>query len=143
MRLRNERRAYLAELVSDEVVAEWLGSEGGGPQYRKTLRQMGKDGWLGIGWPREYGGQARTPIEQYIFADEVQRAGFPLPFLTLGSVAPTLMKFGTDEQKARFLPPILRGELNFSIGYSEPEAGTDLAALRTRAGRDGDAYIVN
>jgi hypothetical protein len=104
---------------------------------------MGVDGWLGIGWPKEFGGQGRSAIEQFIFFDEVQRAGFPIPFLTLCTVGPTLIKYGTEEQKARFLPAILRGELHFAIGYSEPSAGTDLASLRTRAVRDGDDYVVD
>jgi alkylation response protein AidB-like acyl-CoA dehydrogenase len=141
--LRAELRAYLAELITDEARQELNGSEGGGPQYTRILKQLGSDGWLGIGWPKEYGGQDRSPIEQYIFAEEIQRAGFPLPFLTLGTVAPTIMQFGTDEQKERFLPPILRGESQFAIGYSEPEAGTDLASLKTTAVRDGDEYVVD
>jgi 3-oxocholest-4-en-26-oyl-CoA dehydrogenase alpha subunit len=141
--LRAELRAYLAELITDEARQELNGSEGGGPQYTGILKQLGSDGWLGIGWPKEYGGQDRSPIEQYIFSEEIQRAGFPLPFLTLGTVAPTIMQFGTDEQKERFLPPILRGESQFAIGYSEPEAGTDLASLKTTAVRDGDEYVVD
>jgi alkylation response protein AidB-like acyl-CoA dehydrogenase len=141
--LRAELRAYFAELITDEARQELSGSEGGGPQYTRILEQLGSDGWLGIGWPKEYGGQDRSPIEQYIFAEEIQRAGFPLPFLTLGTVAPTIMQFGTDEQKERFLPPILRGELQFAIGYSEAEAGTDLASLKTTAVRDGDEYVVD
>jgi len=141
--LRAELRAYFGELVTEELRAELRDSEGGGPEYTRILKQLGEDGWLGIGWPKEYGGQDRSPIEQYIFAEEVQRAGFPLPFLTLGTVGPTIMQFGTDEQKNRFLPPILRGELHFAIGYSEPEAGTDLASLKTTAVRDGDEYVVN
>jgi alkylation response protein AidB-like acyl-CoA dehydrogenase len=104
---------------------------------------MGADGWLGIGWPREYGGQGRSALEQHIFFDEVQRAGFPIPLLTLNTVGPTIMRHGTDAQRARYLPPILRGELHFSIGYTEPEAGTDLASLKTRAVLDGDVYVVN
>ncbi len=104
---------------------------------------MGADGWLGIGWPVEVGGRARPAIEQYIFFDEVQRAGFPIPFLTLCTVGPTLMKYGTEEQRAKMLPAILRGELHFAIGYSEPEAGTDLASLKTRAVRDGDDYVIH
>src|SRR5262245_53450604 len=107
------------------------------------MRRLGADGWLGVGWPREYGGQGRSPVEEYLFFDEIQRTDFPIPFLTLCAVGPTLAKHGTDEQKARILPAILRGELHFAIGYSEPEAGTDLASLRTRAVRDGDDYIVN
>jgi len=94
---------------------------------------MGDDGWLGVGWPKEYGGQGRTPAEQFIFYDEAQRAGVPMPLVTLNTVGPTLMRFGTDEQKEYFLPRILAGELHFAIGYTEPAAGTDLASLRTRA----------
>ena len=142
-KLKAELRAYFQELVTPELLDEISGSEGGGPLYTKALRRMGADGWLGIGWPVEVGGRARPAIEQYVFFDEVQRAGFPIPFLTLCTVGPTLMKYGTDEQKARMLPAILRGELHFAIGYSEPEAGTDLASLRTRAVREGDTYVVN
>ncbi|MBZ0232545.1 MAG: acyl-CoA dehydrogenase family protein [Deltaproteobacteria bacterium] len=141
--LRDELRAYFAELITPDLLAEVQGTDGGGPLYTRALRRMGVDGWLGIGWPAEYGGRARPAMEQFIFFDEVQRAGFPIPFLTLCTVGPTLMKFGTDEQKAAFLPRILRGELHFSIGYSEPGAGTDLASLTTRAVRDGDDYVVN
>jgi 3-oxocholest-4-en-26-oyl-CoA dehydrogenase alpha subunit len=140
--LREELRAYFAELITDALHQELRGSEGGGPEFRRILKKLAEDGWLGIGWPVEYGGQGRSPIEQLIFAEEVQRAGFPLPFLTLGTVGPTIMQFGTEEQKQRFLPAILRGEALFAIGYSEPDAGTDLAALKTRAVRDGDAYVI-
>jgi acyl-CoA dehydrogenase len=104
---------------------------------------MGKDGWLTLGWPREYGGQERSAMEQLIFTDEAAIAGAPVPFLTINSVAPTIMHFGTPEQKSFFLPRISAGELHFSIGYSEPEAGTDLASLRTTAVKDGDDYVVN
>ncbi len=141
--LRDELRGYFAELMTPELEEEIRGSEGGGPLYRKALRKMGADGWLGIGWPKEYGGQGRTPVENFLFADEVQRAGFPLPFLTLNTVGPTLMQFGSDEQKRELLPRILRGECHFCIGYSEPGAGTDLASLKTRAVREGDHYVVN
>ncbi len=141
--LRDELRAYFARLFTPALQEELLHSEGGGPHYSTALKQMGKDGWLGIGWPKEYGGQDRTPLEQFIFFDEVQRAGFPIPLLTLNTVGPTIMKLGTPEQKAGFLPPILRGELHFSIGYTEPEAGTDLASLKTKAVRDGDDYIID
>ena len=142
--LKEELRAYFARLITEDVRAEYAGGgEGGGPLYTKVLRQMGADGWLGIGWPKEFGGLDRPAIEQHIFFDEVQRAGFPIPFLTLCTVGPTLIKYGTDEQKAKILPAILRGEVHFAIGYSEPSAGTDLASLRTRAVRDGDDYVVD
>jgi alkylation response protein AidB-like acyl-CoA dehydrogenase len=142
-RLKSELRAYLADLITPDARAEWARSEGGGPLYRKILQKLGADGWLGIGWPKEFGGQDRPPIEQYIFFDEVQRAGYPIPFLTLCTVGPTLMKYGTEEQRAKFLPAILRGECHFAIGYSEPGAGTDLASLKTKAIKDGDHYVVN
>jgi 3-oxocholest-4-en-26-oyl-CoA dehydrogenase alpha subunit len=141
--LRDELRAYFEKLMTPELVAELsAGGEGGGPQYRRAMKKMGRDGWLGIGWPKEYGGQNRTPLEQFLFADEVQRVGFPLPFLTLNTVGPTLMAYGTEEQRAEFLPRILAGELHFAIGYSEPGAGTDLASLTTTATRDGDEWVI-
>jgi alkylation response protein AidB-like acyl-CoA dehydrogenase len=104
---------------------------------------MGRDGWLGVGWPREYGGRGLGPVEQQIFVNEAARADVPLPAVTLQTVGPTLQAHGTAEQKDFFLPRILAGEVHFAIGYTEPEAGTDLAALRTRAVRDGEVYVVN
>jgi hypothetical protein len=144
-KLRDHLRAYFAAMMTDELKAEIQrsGEGGGGPLYHQALQKMGADGWIGIGWPVEYGGQGRTPIEQFIFSDEVQRAGFPLPFLTINSVGNTIMQFGTEEQKKEFLPRILQGKLHAAIGYTEPEAGTDLASLRTRAVKDGDDYIIN
>jgi alkylation response protein AidB-like acyl-CoA dehydrogenase len=110
---------------------------------RRVVRQMGTDGWLGIGWPTEYGGQGRSALEQFIFFDESMRSGAPVPMLTINTVGPTIMQFGTDEQKDFFLPKILGGEIHFCIGYTEPGAGTDLAALKTRAVRDGEEYVIN
>jgi alkylation response protein AidB-like acyl-CoA dehydrogenase len=104
---------------------------------------MGSDGWLGIGWPTEFGGQGRGPVEQLVFYEEVQRAGAPYPLVTLNTVGPTLIAHGTPEQQRKYLPGILAGEIHFAIGYTEPEAGTDLASLRTRAIRQGDHYLVN
>ncbi|WP_428953657.1 acyl-CoA dehydrogenase family protein [Streptomyces sp. cg35] len=104
---------------------------------RRVLRRMGAEGLLGLGWPVECGGQGRGADEQFVFFDEAYRAGAPVSMVTLNTVGPTLMKYGTEEQKAYFLPRILSGDLVFAIGYSEPSAGTDLASLRTRAVRDG------
>src|SRR5512139_2795075 len=127
-RFRDELRAYLARMMTPALVAELAeGGEGGGPEFRRAMKQMGRDGLLGVSWPREYGGQARSAVEQFLFADEVQAAGFPLPFLTLNTVGPTLREYGTPEQSRSFCPRILAGELFFAIGYSEPGAGTDLA----------------
>ncbi len=136
--LQAELRSYFAALV-----VEVEGAPGEEATYTRYIRRMGQDGWLGLGWPKEYGGQARGPIDQMIFVEESHWAGVPLPLLTLNSVGPTLMALGTDEQKQRILPGILRGEVHFSIGYTEPSAGTDLAALQTRAVRDGDEYVIN
>ena len=140
--LRDELRAYFTGLMTDDI-RTGLGGATSGPLYRSVVRQIGSDGWLGIGWPKEYGGQGRSAMDQFLFFDEAMRAGAPVPFVTLNTVGPTLIAFGTDEQKARFLPGILAGELIFAIGYSEPEAGTDLASLRTKAVRDGEEYVVN
>jgi alkylation response protein AidB-like acyl-CoA dehydrogenase len=133
--------------MTPELSAELAGGEttltGKDSAYCRIIRQMGKDGWLGIGWPTEYGGQNRTMMEQLIFGDEATLAGAPIPLLTMNSVGPTIMEYGTPDQKAFFLPQILSGELHFAIGYSEPDAGTDLASLRTRAERDGDGWIIN
>ena len=141
--LRHELRAYYAELLTDEV-RRAVGDVGeSGEMWCEVVRTIGKDGWLGIGWPTEFGGQGRPATDQYIFFDETRRAGAPFPFVTVNTVGPTIMRFGSDEQKAFFLPGILAGEINFAIGYTEPESGTDLASLRTRAVRDGDEYVVN
>jgi len=141
--LRKELREYFAGLLTPEVRAE-LGHAGeGNPQFRALVRRLGADGWLGLGWPKQYGGQGRDAIDQFILFDEVQRAGAPFPFVTVNTVGPTLMAFGTEEQKHRYLPGILSGDINFAIGYTEPEAGTDLASLRTRAVRDGDEWRIN
>ncbi|MDQ1395371.1 MAG: 3-oxocholest-4-en-26-oyl-CoA dehydrogenase alpha subunit [Acidimicrobiaceae bacterium] len=141
--LRQELRAYYGRILTPEVEDE-LGKAGAvGPLVRRIVRRMGEDGWLGIGWPKEYGGQGRSAIEQFVFFDESMRAGAPVPMLTINTVGPTIMNFGTDEQKDFFLPRILRGEIHFCIGYTESGAGTDLASLKTRAVRDGDEYIVN
>ena len=141
---REELREYFKQMMTEELVKELSGDgEGGGPEFRKAMMQMGQDGLLGVGWPKEHGGQGRTPMEQFLFADEIQTAGFPLPFLTLNTVGPTLRHYGSKAQKHEFLPKVLAGELFFAIGYSEPAAGTDLAALQTTAVRDGDDWVIN
>jgi alkylation response protein AidB-like acyl-CoA dehydrogenase len=142
-RLRRELRTYYDGLLTPEIQQEVADSEGVGPSVRKIVRQMGADGWLGIGWPTEYGGQGRGPIEQFLFFDESMRAGAPVPMLTINSVAPTIMTHGSQEQKDFYLPKILAGEIAFSIGYTEPDSGTDLASLKTSAVRDGDEYVIN
>uniref|UniRef100_UPI003D8F2A40 acyl-CoA dehydrogenase family protein n=1 Tax=Gordonia sp. B7-2 TaxID=3420932 RepID=UPI003D8F2A40 len=140
--LRAELRSYFADLVKPDEAQVML-TERHGPTYREVIRRMGADGWLGVGWPKEYGGKGFGEIEQQIFTNEAVRADVPLPAVTLQTVGPTLQEHGTDEQKRRFLPQILAGEVHFAIGYTEPEAGTDLASLTTSAVLDGDHYVVN
>jgi len=149
--LRARLRAYFAELMTPARRAAFTattGEYGHGDAYREVVAQLGRDGWLALGWPEEHGGGGRPAVEQLVFADEAAIAGVPVPFLTVNSVAPTIMAFGSDEQKGYFLPRIARGELHFSIGYSEPDAGTDLASLRTRAVRatgadGGEVYRID
>ncbi len=140
--LRTELRAYYDDLLDEETV-EAIGGDSIGPAAKRVWKQMCSDGWAGLGWPKEYGGQERDPIDQFIFFDESMRAGAPVATLTLNTVGPTIMNYGTEWQKDFFLPQILAGDIHFAIGYSEPGAGTDLAALQTRAVRDGDEYIIN
>ncbi len=141
--LRAELRAYFAQLITPEVRHALDDETEGGETFRKTVRQMGTDGWLGIGWPVEFGGQGRPATDQFIFFTEVQRARAPFPFVTLSTVGPMIINHGTDQQKKFFLSGILAGEINCAIGYTEPEAGTDLASLRTRAVLDGDEWVIN
>ncbi|MCW2600235.1 MAG: acyl-CoA dehydrogenase [Frankiales bacterium] len=141
--LQQELRAYFARMLTPEVRRD-LGGEGDNPPlWRELVRQLGSDGWLGLGWPTEYGGGGAGPFEQLILFTEVQRAGAPFPFVTVNTVGPTIMAFGTQEQKERYLPGILRGEEVWAIGYTEPGSGTDLASLRTKAVREGDEWIVD
>jgi len=140
--LQAELRQYFSGLITPEEAAE-MEADRHGTAYREVIRRMGRDGWLGVGWPVEFGGRGFGPLEQQIFVNEAQRADVPLPAVTLQTVGPTLQIFGSDAQKKRFLPAILAGEVHFAIGYTEPEAGTDLASLRTTAVRHGDEYIVN
>ncbi|MGY0502854.1 acyl-CoA dehydrogenase family protein [Nocardia sp. FBN12] len=142
-RLREELRSYFADLISPAEAAA-MAVDRHGDTYREVVRRMGRDGWLGVGWPKEFGGQGFGPMEQQIFFNEAVRADVPLPLVTLLTVGPTLQKYGTDAQKKKFLPGILSGDIHFAIGYSEPSAGTDLAALRTTAVRDSDGdWVVN
>ncbi|HEX6468418.1 MAG TPA: acyl-CoA dehydrogenase family protein [Streptosporangiaceae bacterium] len=141
-RLRAELRDYFARCLTAEQRAA-IAADPFGPAYRAHCRRLGADGMLGIALPTEYGGRGYGPVEQQVFANEIARAEVPYPIITLNTVAPTLVRYGTDLQKRRFLPAILAGECHFAIGYTEPGAGTDLAALRTTAVRDGDSYIVN
>lgn len=138
--LRTELRSYFRKLLSDLPTVGYAEMRAG--RMRQIVRQIGADGWLGVGWPKEFGGQGRSVAEQFVFFDEAKRAGAPLPMLALNTVGPTIMRYGTEAQKQRFLPPILAGEADYAVGYTEPSSGTDLASLKTRAVRDGDNYVI-
>ncbi len=143
--LRHTIRRYYADLFTPELRAAFEAEreDMGGPVFREIVGRMGSDGWLGIGWPVEYGGQGRTALEQFIFWDETHRARAPLPIIAVNTIGPTLIQYGSPEQQAELLPRILKGELFFAVGYTEPGSGTDLASLQTRAVRDGNEYRVN
>ncbi|HMU37109.1 MAG TPA: acyl-CoA dehydrogenase family protein, partial [Marmoricola sp.] len=144
--LQKELRDYFSQLVTPErriALSEASGEFGDAVVYKEVIAEIGSDGWLGIGWPKEYGGQDRSMMDQLIFTDEAAIAGVPIPYLTLNTVGPTIMRFGTDAQKEEILPKILKGEMHFSIGYSEPGSGTDLASLKTRARLEGDEWVIN
>ena len=140
--LRIKVRDYFTNLMTPQLRNELRGSEGG-DQFRKIVRQMGQDGWLAVGWPKEYGGQGYGPTEQLIFFEEANIAGAPLPFVTISTVGPALMTYGTDVQKEKFLGGIASGDIHFAIGYSEPSAGSDLAVLKTSAKVEEDHFVVN
>jgi alkylation response protein AidB-like acyl-CoA dehydrogenase len=141
--LRDQLRSYFAGLLTP-AVREAMAAEGhNGPTSLEVRQKMGADGWLGIGWPTEYGGQGRSVLEQFVFFDEATRAQAPVPMIALNTVGPTLMRNGSAEQKDFFLPRILAGTLDVAIGYTEPGSGTDLASLRTKAERAGDDFVVN
>ncbi len=142
--LKDELRDYFDTLI-DPADRVTLMTERHGDVYRGVVKQMGSDRWMGVGWPTEHGGRGFGEVEQQIFANEASRSDVPLPSVTLQTVGPTLLSFGTPAQKRRFLGPILTGDVHFAIGYSEPDAGTDLASLRTSARLvedDGEPYYV-
>ncbi|ABZ76673.1 acyl-CoA dehydrogenase domain protein [Shewanella halifaxensis HAW-EB4] len=140
--LRLKIRDYFTELMTPELKSKLRGKEGG-DDYRAVIEQIGKDGWLAVGWPKEFGGQGYQATEQLIFFEEANIAGAPLPFVTISTVGPALMQHGTEEQKQKFLPGIAKGEIIFAIGYSEPNAGSDLATLTTSAKVEQECFIVN
>jgi alkylation response protein AidB-like acyl-CoA dehydrogenase len=140
--LRDTLRGYFSGLLSPATHAALL-TERHGTVYREVVAAMGRDGWLGVGWPAVYGGRGFGQVEQQIFVNEAARADIPLPAVTLQTVGPVLQEHGTPWQREFFLPRILAGEVHFAIGYTEPEAGTDLAALRTTALLDGEEYVVD
>lgn len=118
-------------------------AEDGYETERAFRKKLATQGWLTMSWPEEFGGHRRPYEEQYLFQEALNYVGAPHATVAVQQVGPTLMQFGTDEQKERFLPPIATGDVEFALGYTEPDAGTDLASLQLRAVRDGDDYVMN
>ena len=141
--LRARIRADLEAVMTPERIAAIGDVMEGGPAVKECVKALGAANLLGVGWPKEYGGHGFTAMEQFIFFEEARRVNAPLPIVTLNTVGPTLAQHGTDAQKTEFLPGILKGTVEFAIGYSEPDSGSDLASLRTAAVRDGDDYVIN
>lgn len=117
--------------------------EGAGPRTKALHDELDQRGWLRIAWPTAYGGGGKSPWYQFVMVQEFSYWSIPYGGLSVGSIAPALMNSGTEEQKTKYLPGILDGNITFAIGYSEPNAGTDLASLQTRAVRDGDEWVIN
>lgn len=142
--LSRELRAYFARLLTADVREALGGTNEDRPAHREIIRQIGKDGWLGLGWPTQYGGQGRPAIDQYILFDEINRAQAPFPFVTINNIGPMLMRYGTEEQKRKYLPGMLTGDVIFAIGYSEAGSGTDLASLKTKAEHSEEGgWVIN
>jgi 3-oxocholest-4-en-26-oyl-CoA dehydrogenase alpha subunit len=142
---RQEVRQFLAENLTPAIRAEMQhqGEAGMGPLTRELYLAIGRKGWIGMSWPKEYGGQEADPIRQFIFEEESIRAGVSISTNTTLGIGPVIMAVGTDEQKKYFLPRIIRAEVSFAIGFTEPSGGTDLASLKTRAVEDGDEFVIN
>ncbi|MEE8442837.1 MAG: acyl-CoA dehydrogenase family protein [Dehalococcoidia bacterium] len=141
--LREEVQAFIRENVTEEVREELAVEEGGGrgPHYQALRKKIGEKGWLGISYPKEYGGQSGSRLDQYIVEEEFTRVGIQAG--GGGSGAPTILAAGTEEQKQYYVPRIISGEVNFAQGFTEPQAGADLAGLQCRAVKDGDDWVIN
>ncbi|GAB3016613.1 acyl-CoA dehydrogenase family protein [Mycobacterium bourgelatii] len=145
---RDELRSWLAENLTDELrtARRQPGSDDAlFEKLRAWNATMADAGWAAVSWPREYGGRGATILEQLVYTEETTRARAPLPLNVIGmnNIAPAIMQHGTEEQKTTLLPRMMRADDIWCQGMSEPEAGSDLASLRTRAVRDGDQFVVN
>ena len=146
LQLRQTVREYMRELVTPALEEEKKNPEyfeGGGPEFRKQYARMGEDGWISLSWPQALGGREASPLEQYIFTEEVIASGFPYPFLTTDAIGPVLAEHAGKTIRETVVKGILAGKVVIAIGYSEPAAGTDLASLSTRAQRAGDEWVIN
>ncbi|MQG84278.1 MAG: hypothetical protein FI679_00050 [SAR202 cluster bacterium] len=141
--LRQEVRDFIAENMTQDVVEEvhGRGEDGRGPLMNDLFKKIGERGWLGISWPKEYGGQGGDRLTQYLVEEEFARVGLSVG--GGGSGAPAIMAAGTQEQKDYYIPRIIKGEISFAQGFTEPSGGADLASLQCRAVEDGDEFVIN
>ena len=141
--LRQEVRDFIAENMTLDVVEEvhGRGEDGRGPLMNDLFKKIGERGWLGISWPKEYGGQGGDRLTQYLVEEEFARVGLSVG--GGGSGAPAIMAAGTQEQKDYYIPRIIKGEISFAQGFTEPSGGADLASLQCRAVEDGDEFVIN
>ena len=141
--LRQDVRDFIAENMTQEVVEEvhGRGEDGRGPLMNELFKKIGERGWLGISWPKEYGGQGGDRLTQYLVEEEFARVGLSVG--CGGSGAPAIMAAGTQEQKDYYIPGIIKGEISFAQGFTEPSGGADLASLQCRAVEDGDEFVIN
>ena len=144
-KFRKEIRDFIGEHVTPELRSELreMQGKGMGPFTKELILKIGEQGWIGMSWPEEYGGRNADRIDQYIFEEELVRARVPLNIGNFIEQAPAIMAAGTEEQKKHFIPSLVRGEITFALGYTEPSGGTDLASLKTRAVESGDEYVIN
>ena len=142
---RDKIRDFLRQNVTPAIQQEKRNSDPitNGPLAKAFLEKVKKKGWIGIGWPKEYGGMGETMVKQFIFLEEFRTAKAPAIGMTLTSLAPTIMSVGSDEMKKEWIPKIVDGEIELALGYSEPDAGSDLANLKTEAVIDGDEFVIN
>jgi 3-oxocholest-4-en-26-oyl-CoA dehydrogenase alpha subunit len=142
---RNEVVAFLHQNVTEALLEEGRtrGYEDRGPEQIEFRRRFGEKGWFGVSWPQEYGGLGLSPVYQHILTSELEYHRAPRPGIEITSIAPMIMRYGTDQNRLDLLPGVARGEITFALGYSEPNAGTDLASLRTTAVLDGDEWVIN
>ena len=143
---REEIRDWLKTNLPDNIPGERLSGDSANLNvYKEFAQRLATRGWVAPHWPKEYGGRGLSVVEQLVFNEEMAEANAPMGYSTIGTgwVGPTLIVYGTDEQKQRFLPPITAGDVMWCQGFSEPNAGSDLASLKTSAVRDGDDYVIN
>ncbi len=146
LKFKDEVQNFLEGVASPEIFdpqGEQLSQTVDTPAKRRFIQQLGENGWLGMSWPKEYGGQARSGIYDFILCEMLARFGAPQPGKSVGKVGKTLIRHGSEFLKEKFLPKIMRGEVEFAIGYSEPGAGSDAASMQLKAEKVGDGWLLN